>query len=257
MIMYFDTHCHLNNEQFAADIDGYIKRAENVGVTHLLVIAWDLASSKEAIRLAELYPHVYAAVGIHPTDVIHLELQSLKELEPLLLHKKVVALGEIGLDYYWVKAEEERKKEHVFFKAQIELANKYKKPVVIHMRDATSDTYEILKNHRPLCGGVMHSYSGSKEMAPLFLELGMYIGLGGPITYLNAKEPKEVARIVPLDKLLVETDAPYLSPHPFRGKRNESMRIPLIAEEIARQTEEDIKVIASVTFANALRLFKI
>lgn len=255
--MFFDTHCHLNDVRFKDDIEGYVNRAKDAGVSHLLVIAWDLESSKLAIKLAERFPFVYAAVGIHPVDAVKTPKEHLLKLEPLLVHPKVVALGEIGLDYHLIKDEKERTVEHEFFIAQIKLANKYHKPVVIHMRDATNDTYEVLKNNTPLYSGIMHSYSGSKEMVTNFIKLGMYIGLGGPVTYLNAKDPKEVASFVPANKLLLETDAPYLSPHPFRGKTNESSRIPVIAETIAALRGLSVEELANLTFRNATRLLKI
>lgn len=255
--MFIDTHCHLNDERFQDDIEGYLHRAQNVGVTTLLVIGWDIASSRRAISLAEKHDQVYAVVGIHPVDAVKTNEQDLRELETLLGHPKVVALGEIGLDYYWIKDEKERKREHFFFIEQIKIANKYQKPIVIHMRDATEDTFDVLSAHKPTFGGVLHSYSGSAAMAQRFMNLGMYIGLGGPVTYLNAKEPKEVAKVVTSDRLLLETDAPYLSPHPFRGKTNESSRIPIIAAEIATLRQKSVIDLANETTANAKRLFNL
>lgn len=255
--MFFDTHCHLNDKAFKDDIEGYIDRAKKEGVSRLLIIAWDVASSMEAIRIAEKYNNIYAAVGIHPVDAVKTPHSDLKKIEGLLHHPKVVAVGEIGLDYHWIKDEKERLIEKDFFIAQIALANKYKKPVIIHMRDAINDTYQTLKANRPMYNGIMHSYSGPKEMVKDFIDLGFYIGLGGPVTYLNAKEPKEVAKVVPSDRLVVETDAPYLSPHPFRGRQNESKRIPLIAEMIATLREVSVQEIAKITTENARRLFKI
>ena len=255
--MFFDTHCHLNDKAFKDDIEGYIERAKKEGVSRLLIIAWDVASSKKAIAIADKYNNVYAAVGIHPVDAVKTPRSDLKKIEALLHHPKVVALGEIGLDYHWIKDEKERLIEKEFFIAQIELANKYKKPVVIHMRDAINDTYQTLKSNLPLYNGIMHSYSGPKEMVKDFIDLGFYIGLGGPVTYLNAKEPKEVAKVVPSDRLVIETDAPYLSPHPFRGRLNESKRIPIIAEMIATLREVSVNEIAKITTENARRLFKI
>lgn len=255
--MFFDTHCHLNDKAFKDDIEGYIQRAKYEGVTRLLVIAWDISSSKKAIKLADMHENVYAAVGIHPVDAVRTPKSDLLILEKLLTHPKVVALGEIGLDYHWIKDLNERQIEHEFFTAQIKLANKYKKPIIIHMRDATEDTYNVLKDNRPDYEGIMHSYSASKEMVKPFIDLGFYIGLGGPVTYLNAKEPKEVAKVVPKDRLLLETDAPYLSPHPFRGKQNESSRIPIIAQMIADLRNESVEEVGKYTTENALRLLKI
>ncbi len=255
--MYFDTHCHINANQFRDDINGYVERAQKAGVSHLIVVGWDIESSRKAIKIAERFPSVYAAVAIHPVDAVTTPLSHLAILETLLVHPKVVALGEIGLDYHWIKDPQERAIEHDFFKKQIALANAYKKPVIIHMRDATNDTYQILKANPVLFHGVMHSYSGSVEMMKSFLDLGFYIGLGGPVTFKNAVEPKEVARLVPHDKLLIETDAPYLTPHPYRGKTNESSYIPLIATEIAALRALPLPELASITFSNAKALFKI
>ena len=255
--MFIDTHCHLNDERFKDDIEGYIKRAQNEGVNQLLVIGWDVISSQVAIHLAETFPNVYAVVGVHPVDAVKTNLDDLIEIEKMLSHPKVVALGEIGLDYYWIKDAAEREREHTFFIEQINIANKHQKPIVIHMRDATEDTYQVLLNHKPIMGGVLHSFSSSSEMALKFVKLGMHIGLGGPVTYLNAKEPKEVAKVVPSDRLLLETDAPYLSPHPFRGKTNESARVPLIGQVIADLRGVSLDVLADQTTSNAKRLFKL
>ncbi|MGI6735255.1 MAG: TatD family hydrolase [Bacilli bacterium] len=255
--MFFDTHCHLNDRRYQKDIKGYVERAREAGVNYLLVVAWDVVSSKKAIKIAEKFPNVYAAVGIHPTDAVKTPKIDIQELELLLTHPKVVAVGEIGLDYHWIKDPKEREIEYEFFVAQIELANKYKKPVIIHMRDATNDTYEILKNNTPKYQGVMHSYSGSKEMVKRFTDLGFYISLGGPVTFLNAREPKEVALVVPEDRLLIETDAPYLTPHPYRGKINESAKIPLIATAIAAIRNVSVEKVGEFTTKNAKRLFRI
>ncbi len=255
--MFIDTHCHLNARQFATDPEGYVKRAQDAGVTHLIVVSWDIASSRDAIKFAERFPGIYAAVGIHPVDAVKTPKSDLAILETLLQHPKVVALGEIGLDYHWIKDAHERAIEHEFFIAQIAIANRLKKPIIIHMRDATQDTYNVLNANRPQYSGVMHSYSGSVEMVQPFLDLGMYIGLGGPVTFLNAKEPKLVAAVVPSDKLLLETDAPYLAPHPYRGKTNESKLLPLIAEEIAVLRNITVDKLAAETTANAKRLFNL
>lgn len=255
--MYIDTHCHINAKVFNSDPGGYVKRAKEAGVSKFIVVSWDIASSRDAIKHAETFAEVYAAVGIHPVDAVSTPLSDLVMLEELLSHPKVVALGEIGLDYHWVKEKDEQKIEHDFFIAQLALANKMKKPVIIHMREATSDTFEILKAHPPTYHGVMHSYSGSAEMAREFLKLGMYIGLGGPVTFLNAKDPKLVASVVPSDKLLLETDAPYLAPHPYRGKTNESKYLPLIAETIAEIRNISKEELATLTSTNAARLFKL
>lgn len=255
--MYFDSHCHINNYKYVGEEEAYIIAANKVRVTSFVVVGWDIASSKAAIKLAEEFPGVYAAVGIHPVDSVKTDSADLNELEKLLTHPKVVALGEIGLDHHWIKDESERERQKTFFIKQLAIANKYKKPVIIHMRDATNETYLVLKEHQPEFQGVMHSYSGPAEMVKDFLDLNLYIGLGGPVTFLNAKTPKEVAKIVPLDRLLIETDAPYLTPHPYRGKTNGSHLLPLIAQEIATLTHLSAADIGAKTMYNAKKLFGI
>lgn len=255
--MFVDTHCHINAKDFKDDAAGYVQRAALAGVKKLIVVGWDVESSRDAIKYAEEFPGVFAAVAIHPVDAVSTPLSDLGLIEEMLVHPKVVALGEIGLDYHWIKDKDEQAIEHDFFKKQLVIANKHKKPVIIHMREATEDTYNILRDNRPTFGGVMHSYSGSVEMARRFLDLGMYIGIGGPVTFLNAKEPKLVAAMVPNDKLLLETDAPYLAPHPFRGRTNESFHIPLIAETIANLRGISVDELKVETTRNAHTLFKL
>ncbi len=255
--MYIDTHCHINSYKYKNSEQTYVLEAHKVGVAKFIVVGWDIASSIHAIKLAEQYASVYAAVGIHPVDAVKYELKEIEKLRPLLSHPKVVALGEIGLDYHWIKDEDGQAKQHDFFIKQIALADEFKKPVIIHMRDATQATFEILNAHKPQYSGVMHSYSGSVEMMSNFLKLDMYIGLGGPVTFLNAKTPKEVAKLVPFSKLLIETDAPYLTPHPHRGKTNGSHFLPLVAAEIATLREVSVNEVAQMTTANASKLFGI
>lgn len=255
--MFFDSHCHINDQHFASDIDGYITRAKEAGVTNLLVIAWDIASSIKAIQIANSYEGVYAAVGIHPVDAVKTPLSDLDILATLLTRPKVVALGEIGLDYHWITDKEGKDIQNTFFIKQIAMANKFKLPIVVHMREATNATFEILKANKVNESGVMHCYSGSAEMAHEFIKLGFYIGIGGPVTYLNAVDPKLVAAAVPADKFLIETDAPYLSPHPFRGKTNESYRIPVIAEAICKIRNLTMEQLAYLTTRNTKRLLKL
>lgn len=255
--MYIDSHCHINSYKYKDNEQMYVDEARQVGVRKFIVVGWDIASSLHAIKIAEKHPGVYAAVGIHPVDAVKFELAEIDKLRPLLNHPKVVALGEIGLDYHWIKDEDERAKQHEFFVKQIALADEFKKPVIIHMRDATQHTFEILNAHTPQHSGVMHSYSGSAEMMDNFLKLNMYIGLGGPVTFLNAKTPKEVAKLVPFSKLLIETDSPYLTPHPHRGKTNGSHFLPLVALEIANLRNVSVNEVAQITTGNAAKLFGI
>lgn len=255
--MFFDTHCHLNSDDFANDEQGYIQRAKEAGVGFLVVVGWDDRSSQKAVELAEKYPNVYAAVGFHPCDVFKVPEDRFSVIKRLLAHPKVVALGEIGLDFYWNKTQEEHEVQVKYFVRQIELANRFNKPIIIHSRDALAETLRILKENRPLFGGVMHCYSGSKEMVPDFLSLGLMISLGGPVTFSNARVSKEVAKFVPLKSLLIETDSPYLAPTPFRGKKNESSYLPLIATEIGALRGLDAEDIAEWTTRNAMAVFHV
>ena len=253
----FDTHCHLNAQNFENDVTEYLNRAKAQGVEKLAVVGWDLASSKKAVEIANNHDGVYAVVGIHPSDVFKANANDLAELEVLLSKTKVVALGEIGLDYYWHKEKAGHDIQKQWFIKQIELANKHKLPIVIHMREASQDTLEVLKQHSAHCGGIMHCFSSSSEMAIEFIKLGFFISLGGPVTFKNAKEPKRVAQGVPLEWLLIETDSPYLAPHPYRGKQNESSYLPLVLKEIAELREMTEEKLAGILFANSLKVFHV
>jgi TatD DNase family protein len=255
--MIFDTHCHLNSEELYNNIDEVITSAKVVGVDKFLVVGWDIKSSYLAIELANKYPEIYAAIGVHPTDIDGVTDEDFDKLMTHVNDPKVVAIGEIGLDYHWVKDPEQREKQKQWFIKQINVANLYKKPISIHNREAFGDCLAILKEHKPLYGGVMHCYSGSVELLKDVLDLGLYIGLDGPLTFTNAKTPKEVCEVVPLDRLVVETDSPYLAPHPLRGTVNEPKNIALVIDEIARLKEESKKHIIDVLYKNSCRLFGI
>ena len=255
--MLFDSHCHLNDEKLLPNIDEVIKSANEAGVTHFLVIGWDKESSFKAVELAELYENVYAAVGFHPENIFDVSEEDFNETLELYKHPKVVAIGEIGLDYHWTKEPEKRELQKKYFIRQVEFANEHKLPISIHNREAFEDCLSILKEHKPLYGGVMHCYSGSVELLKDVLDLGLYIGLDGPLTFLNAKTPKEVCENVPLDRLLLETDCPYLSPHPLRGTINEPRNLGLILDEVARLKNLSKKHIADVTFKNTCNLFHV
>lgn len=256
-MVLFDTHCHLNADDFKDDIEGYIKRAHENGVAFLAVIGWDLHSSINAVEIASHYDGVYAVVGIHPSDVFKSSEDELKTIESLLSHPKVVAIGEIGLDYYWHKLESEHQTQKEWFVKQIEMANKHKLPIVVHNRDASQDTLDLLKLNPVTAGGIMHCFSSSSEMALEFVKLGFYISLGGPVTFKNAKEPKRVAKDVPLDRLLIETDSPYLAPHPYRGKMNQSSLLPLILHEVATLREIDQNKLAETLLKNSKKVFHV
>ncbi|WP_100374369.1 TatD family hydrolase [Bacillus sp. FJAT-45037] len=252
--MLFDTHVHLNADQFEEDLEEVIERAMSAGVSNMVVVGFDEKTINRALYLVEKYDMLYAAVGWHPVDAIDMTAEHLAWLEELAAHPKVVALGEMGLDYHWDKSPKEVQKE--VFKKQIQLAKKAKLPIIIHNREADQDIVDILREEGAAeVGGIMHCFGGSVEIAKLCLDMNFYISLGGPVTFKNAKRPKEVAKEVPIDKLLIETDCPYLAPHPYRGKRNEPAYVKLVAEQIAELKEVSLEEIAEQTTANAKKLF--
>lgn len=254
--MLFDTHAHLNATQFNEDVEQVIERARAEGVSHIVVVGFDRPTIQRAMELAEQYSFIYAAVGWHPVDAIHMTDEDLIMIERLAAHPKVVALGEMGLDYYWDQSPKEVQKE--VFRKQIRLAKKVKLPIVIHNRDATADIVHILQEeHAEEVGGVMHCFSGSIEVARQCIDMNFYISFGGPVTFKNAKKPKEVAKEIPLDRLLIETDCPYLTPHPFRGRRNEPSYVKYVAEAIAELKGISFEEVAQKTSDNAKRLFGI
>jgi TatD DNase family protein len=252
--MLFDTHTHLNAEDFSEILDDVIVRANETGVSHMMVIGFDQETNKKAIEIATKYPHIYASVGFHPTIAHEITESDFTLLEEQLKSPYVVAIGECGLDLHWHKDTLDDQIE--IFQRQIELSKKLNKPLVIHMRDVTEEMYHTLKPYQPL-KGIMHAFPSSPEMAQRFIELGLHISLGGPVTFKNAKTPKEVAKKVDFNKLLIETDCPYLSPHPFRGKRNEPARVRLVAEEIASLRNVSFEEVARQTTSNAFALFGI
>ncbi|WP_066371825.1 TatD family hydrolase [Neobacillus fumarioli] len=254
--MLFDTHVHLNDQQYKEDLPEVITRAQEAGVSMMVVVGFDRPTIKRAMELAEQYDFIYACVGWHPVDAIDLTEEDLLWIEDLAAHPKVVALGEMGLDYHWDKSPKEIQQE--VFRKQIQLAKKVKLPIVIHNREATADVVEILKEEgAEEVGGIMHCFSGSPEVAKECIKMNFYISLGGPITFKNAKKPKEVAAEVPLDRLLIETDCPYLAPHPYRGKRNEPRFVRLVAEQIAEIKGLTFEEIANATAQNARKIFAI
>ena len=255
--MIFDTHCHLNSEELLSRIDEVLESAHKVGVDKFLVVGWNKESSLKAIELAHQYEGIYAAIGFHPTDIDGVSDEDYNEVMRHVNDPKVVAIGEIGLDYHWVKDHVQREKQKEWFIKQIEFANLHKKPISIHNREAFEDCLKILKEHKPEYSGVMHCYSGSVELLDDVLKLGLYIGLDGPLTFTNAKTPKEVCEQVPLDRLLVETDSPYLSPHPLRGTVNEPKNIALVVDEITRLKGLSKKHILDVIYQNSCKLFNV
>ncbi|MFJ7311027.1 TatD family hydrolase [Peribacillus frigoritolerans] len=254
--MLFDTHVHVNAEQFNEDLEDVIERAKEAGVDNMVVVGFDRPTIIRAMELIETYDFMYAAVGWHPVDAIDMTEDDLQWIEELSNHPKVVAIGEMGLDYHWDKSPKDVQIE--VFRKQIRLAKKVGLPIIIHNREATADIVNILKEEEASrVGGIMHCFSGSAETALECINMNFYISLGGPVTFKNAKKPKEVAAAVPLDRLLIETDCPYLAPHPYRGKRNEPSYVKLVAEQIAEIKQLTIEEVSQATTENAKKLFGI
>lgn len=246
-----DSHCHLNDDGLFEKRAEVIKNAKEAGVSLMVCIGWDLESSKKAIQIAHEFEGVYAAVGFHPENLEGISDEALEEIKKLAKDEKVIAIGEIGLDYHWFKEKAEHDNQKVWFIRQIELANELNLPLSIHARDASEDTYEILKEHPAKAGCVLHCYSGSTEMLERFAKLGCYFGFDGPITYKNAIEPKENVKKCPIDRILTETDAPYLSPIPYRGKQNEPAHIKEILQNMADLlgiSEKDMEIAVENNF---------
>lgn len=262
MTDYFDSHAHYDDprfeQEFEGGTDGALLAAKANGVGTIVNVGANVQSSRASVRLAEKYVFVYAAVGIHPSDAQQVEAgretKVLDEIFRLLYHEKAVALGEIGLDYHYDDTDKERQK--LFFDAQLSLAESAKRPVIIHDRDAHGDVFDLLTCH-PNAFGVLHSYSGSAEMAKQLLSKGWYLSFSGPVTYKNAEKVREAARVVPKDRLLIETDAPYLPPVPYRGKINYSGYLPYTAKALADARGESVEEVAGETAENARRLFSI
>ena len=254
MMEFFDSHAHYNDEQFDNDRDELIEKMYKEGITKIIVAGSNVDTSKEAIEIAEKYDFIYATVGIHPQDIGNVD-KDLIQIEKLSSHKKVVAIGEIGLDYYYTKDNKEEQKD-AFIK-QIELANKVNLPIVIHCRDAYMDTINILKNIiSPNKSGVFHCCQLNMELIKEALKLGFNISFAGPVTFKNSKNVKECLDLIPLNRLQIETDAPYLSPEPFRGTRNNSINMKLTAQKIADLKEISLEELAKVTYENTLRIFE-
>lgn len=250
----FDVHAHYDDEKFDGDREELLSSLPEMGVKAVVNASVDLATAKKAIEFSEKYSHMYAAVGVHPENLEGLDGNYLNKLADLYENnKKVVAIGEIGLDYYWDIPKEPQLK---VFEDQLKLAIELDAPVVIHDREAHADTMRILKKYKPQ-KVLLHCYSGSREMLKEVMNLGAFISMGGVVTFKNARVPVEVAEAVPLERLLLETDCPYLSPVPFRGKRNSSEKIAFTAERIAEIKGMDTQTLIDVTCENAERFFEI
>ena len=249
----FDTHAHYDADQFASDREAVLTALPAAGVGLVVDPGCDVASSREAVALAERFDHVYAAVGIHPEDCAGCTDADFGVIRELCRREKVVAVGEIGLDYYW-KENPPRDFQEQVFRRQIELALELDLPVIIHDREAHGDSLRIVLDY-PELRGVFHCFSGSPEMAQELLKQGWYLGFDGPITYKNAKRAPEVAAVTPLNRIVIETDAPYMAPVPFRGKRNDSRLLPYVVEKLAEWKGVTPEEMTDITWQNGKRLF--
>ena len=276
---FFDSHAHYNDEKFSEDREEILKQVYESGVTKLLCAGYSLESSKKALDIANKYNYVYASVGISPNDINFQEEtdksqnekevydsktpdfneileQQLKQIKILANNKKVVGIGEIGLDYYWNK--ENKKEQKQAFIKQVEIANELNLPIIIHTRDAVYDTLDILKNKiTPVKKGVFHCCPLNLDLIREGIKLGFYISFAGPITFKNSKNADEAIKLVPLDRILIETDSPYLAPEPKRGTRNDSRNVKYIAEKISKVKEMPLEEIAKITYENAEKIFEI
>lgn len=248
-----DTHCHLDFEQFDPDRPEVLERARAVGVSAMLVPGVDLAACRRAVDLAGQQPDVYAAVGIHPNDAQALSGPLLSDLRDLAKHPKVVAIGEIGIDLYWRKLS--LADQQAAFREQLRLADEVGRPVIVHDRDAHDEVLAELRAVRPGAGGVLHSFSGGPELAAAAVELGFYLGVGGPVTYPKNEALRTVLAQAPLDRLLLETDAPFLAPVPDRGRRNEPAWVSRVVEKLAEIRGISVEAAAAATTRNAAALF--
>ena len=254
--MLIDTHSHIDMDNYKDRFEEVLKTAFEYGVKKIVIPGVEPSGFERILSLCKKYENIYGAVGIHPEEVNYFDENSEKLLKEYLKHEKIIAVGEIGLDYYWDKSQTEKQKE--IFEKQILIAKEAKKPVLVHDREAHQDTFEILKKTNAAeIGVVMHCFSGSPEFAAECVKEGFYIALGGVTTFKNAKKAKEVAKTVPLDRLLLETDAPYMTPVPYRGKENQPAYVKFVAQEIANLRNISFEEVAKATTENAQRLLKI
>ena len=254
--MIFDTHAHYDDDAFDEDRDALLSGMKDAGVEYIVNIGASMASSKRSIALAEKYPFVYAAVGVHPDEVGELDEEKFAALKEWAKHEKVKAIGEIGLDYYWDKEGHDLQKH--WFLRQMELAHEMKLPMIVHSREAAKDTLDMVIAAKPLeLSGIIHCYSYSVEQAREYLNMGYYIGIGGVLTFKNGKKLKEVAEYTPLSQIVLETDCPYLAPVPYRGKRNDSSKLSYVAEELAAIKQVSVEEVIRITTENGRKLYQI
>ena len=249
----FDTHSHYDDKKFGSDRKELLSELQGKGITKVVSCGCDLETTELNKQLADEYDYFYFAAGFHPECLEGADTSDIEKIEKYAENKKCVAIGEIGLDYHWMSSSKEVQKK--FFTAQIELAKRLDMPVIVHDREAHGDTLDILKATKPK--GVVHCFSGSKEMAKEIIKLGMYIGLNGVVTFKNARKSLEVVHEIPLERLVLETDCPYLAPEPERGKRNDSSLIPYIAERIGNELGMDTQQLLNITDENAKKLYNL
>lgn len=261
---FFDSHAHYNDEKFNYDREELIKNIYDSGITKLINAGYSLKSSIYALEIAKKYDWIYTISGISPNDIpekretLNNQLKELVDfVEMERQSNKILAIGEIGLDYYWEKDDEKRNIQKEVFIKQIKIANSFNLPIVIHTRDAVMDTLEILKTNEVERKGVFHCCPLNRELVKEALKLGYYISFAGPITFKNSKNANEIIEMVPLDRILIETDSPYLSPEPNRGKRNDSRNVKYIAEKVANVKHKSLEEIAKVTYENTCRIFNV
>lgn len=257
MMTLIDTHAHLDMPDLKTSIDEVLEGAKNAGIEKIIVPGVTIEDTPAIIELIEKYDHLYGAAAVHPQDVDKWNDKSYETINNYLKHPKMVAVGETGLDYYWVKDNKELQQK--VFREHLKLAKENNLPLIVHDRDAHNDTFEIIKDASEQgINGVMHCFSGSAEFAHMCIKIGFYVGLGGPVTFKNAKKPKEVAKQTPLDFIVIETDSPYLTPHPYRGKKpNKPEYVRFVAEEIAKLKEITPDEVCNKTTENAIKLFKL
>ncbi len=256
--MIFESHAHYDDERFDRDRDTLLTKLLGGSICNIINVGASLEGTRASIALAEQYPQIYAAAGVHPSDTDQLNEQELAWLGEQTVHPKVAAVGEIGLDYYWDKEPDVQKRQRYWFAQQLKLAREAGLPVIIHSREAAEDTMQVMKSvHAEEIPGVIHCYSYSAELAKEYVKMGYYIGVGGVVTFKNARKLKETVVQTPLTRILLETDAPYLAPEPYRGKRNQSGYLTFVAEEIARLKQVSVEEVEETTCRNARELFRI
>jgi TatD DNase family protein len=254
--MTFETHAHYDDDRFNEDRDEMIRQLPEAGVGVVINCGASPKSSRTTLALAEKYPHMYAAIGVHPSDISKMEDDFLDWMKEKAGWDKTVAIGEIGLDYYWDKEPEVQEQQRYWFGRQMEVARETGLPIIVHSRDAAADTMQVMKAHRAEeIPGVIHCYSYSKEMAMEFIKTGYYIGVGGVVTFKNAKKLIETVETIPLERILLETDCPYMAPEPYRGKRNSSLYLPYVIEKIAELKGVTVAEVERITEENARKLF--